>query len=58
MKFAVILTTLFVFMLIGLAAYMLSIVTGTGPIVMWTIILAANVANCWLLGKAYADLFG
>lgn len=58
MKFALILTTLLVFVLIVVAAYMLSIVTGAGPIVLWAIILAVNVVNCWCLGKVYADLFG
>jgi hypothetical protein len=58
MRFALVLTTLFVFALIGVAAYMLSTVTGTGSIALWTIILAVNVANCWCLGKVYADFFG
>lgn len=57
MKIALILTTLLVVALIGLATYMLSIVTSTGLIVVWTVVLIANMGNCWMLGKAYASLY-
>lgn len=58
MKFALIFTSLFVFVMVGVAAYMLSTVTGTGLIVLWTAVLVVNLANCWCLGKMYADFFG